>query len=189
MILALFFWRWWKSKKTHPKKPVGNPQMVTTIQKQELDGHGVSYKPKFAPVAYSVDYKNDKKLIAAYPDAELGAHGEILEMPGPDNPEFQELWANDAYTVRGRNRKPKTSNAALIGNKFSGRQHKAMESGVEPPISKFCRIPMGCIPGRERRPPELHKELPPIPAYQLPGPTRLTSPLPNARRVVRNPVL
>lgn len=192
MILALFFWRWRKYKKTHPKKPLGQPQVVSTLQKQELDGHGISYKPKFAPVAYSVDYKNDKKLIAAYGDAELGAHGEILEMPGPDNPDFQELMAGDVCTTRGRNRKPKTSYAALFGNKFSsGRQHAGRENAVQPPVSKFCRIPMGCIPGRERGSPQLDKELPPTPtpALQCPAPTRLASPLPNVRRVIRTPVL
>ena len=185
MILALFFWRWRQYKKTHPKQPLAKPQIVT-LQKQELDGRSVSYKPQFAPVAYSVDYKNDKKLIAAYPDAELDAHGEILEMPGP---EIQELMANDAYLTRGRNQKPKTSYAALFGIKLSGRQHRARESVVGPPVSKFHRRPLGCIPARERGSPQLNKELPPTPALQSPAPRRLASPLPNARRVIRNPAL
>lgn len=191
IILGLLLWRWRKYKKAHPGKTFGKPQMVKTLQKQEMDGHGVSYKPKFAPVAYSVSHKDGRKgIVPAYADAELGAHGEILEMPGPDNPRFQELMARpeDAYAARGKGRKSKRSFAANVGNKYSSRQHKTQEDMVQPPVSKFCRVPMACLPSRGEGFTDLNRTLPPIPVWESPAITRLSSPLPNTRRVTRNPV-
>lgn len=187
LVLALFLWRWRKNKKT-PRAPLGKPQMVTTLQKQEMDGHGVSYKPdKFKAVSYPVDtYKDD---APAYTDAELGAH-EIFEVPGPDQPHFQELMSRPpprSWIPRGRDRTSRKNYVDYVNGKMSRRRANTDDS-TPPPVSKFCRVPMNCLPSRGG-PVDLNRSLPPTPLFQTPaGPTRLTSPLPNTRRVMREPV-
>ena len=187
LVLALIFWRWRKNKNS-PRAPLGKPQMVTTLQKQEMDGHGVSYKPgKFKSISYPV--YPDKDDAPAYTDAELGAH-EIFEVPGPDQPHFQELMSGPpprSWAPRGRGRKPRKNYLDYVNGKQS-RWRAETEDSTPPPVSKFCRVPMNCLPSRGG-PVDLNRSLPPTPLRQTPrGPTRLTSPLPNTRRVMRNPV-
>ena len=188
LVLALFLWRWRKNKKNSPKAPLGKPQMVTTLQKQEMDGHGVSYKPgKFKAISYPVDANKDE--APAYTDAELGAR-EIYEVAGPDQPHFQELMSGPpprSWIPRGRDRKSRKNYVDYVNGKPSRRRAET-ENGAPPPVSKFCRVPMNCLPSRGG-PIDLNRSLPPTP-LRTPagGTTRLTSPLPNARRVMRNPV-
>ena len=188
LVLALFLWRWRKNKKNSPKEPLGKPQMVTTLQKQEMDGHGVSYKPgKFKAISYPVDANKDE--APAYTDAELGVH-EIYEVAGPDQPHFQELMSGPpprSWIPRGRDRKSRKNYVDYVNGRPS-RQRAETENGAPPPVSKFCRVPMNCLPSRGG-PIDLNRSLPPTP-LRTPagGTTRLTSPLPNARRVMRNPV-
>lgn len=188
LILALFLWRWRKYKKNNPGRPRGRPQMVTTLQKQEMDGHGVSYKPKFAATAISYSIDPRDKDAPPYTDAELGAN-EIHEIPGPDNPQFQELMARPppprkSWIPTGRDRKSRKNYLGYVNGRASSREQRGRwEEDTLPPVSKFCRVPMNCLPSRGR-PVDLNRTLPPTPRTH----TRLTSPLPNARRVVRNPV-
>ena len=188
LVLALLFWRWRKNKKNSPKTPLGKPQMVTTLQKQEMDGHGVSYKPgKFKTISYPIEPNKDD--APAYTDAELGAH-EIFEVPGPDQPHFQELMSRPpprSWIPRGRDRTSRKNYIDYVSGKRSRRRADS-EANTLPPISKFCRVPMNCIPSRGS-PVDLNRSLPPTPLLQTPaGNTRLTSPLPNTRRVMREPV-
>lgn len=189
LVLALFLWRWRKNKKNHPRAPLGKPQMVTTLQKQEMDGHGVSYKPgKFKTVSYPIDPSKDD--APAYTDAELGTH-EIFEVPGPDQPYFQELMSRPpprSWIPRGRDRTSRKNYVDYVNGKMSRRRAET-DAGAQPPVSKFCRVPMNCMPGRGGSSIDLNRSLPPTPLRVTPaGPTRLTSPLPNARRVLREPV-
>ena len=195
LILLLILWRWRKHRANHPSSLLRRPQSVNVLQKQEMDGHGVSYNPKagFVPVTIAPQYRDEKKPYASTTtrefDAELGAaHGnEIHEIPGPDNPDWQELMASEP--PRGRDRKPKKSYAAF----FSSRRAKEEERDsdpVQPPVSKFCKVPLHWLPsrGKEGGMMDLNRSLPPTPLFSTPGTmTRLTSPLPNNQRMRRNP--
>lgn len=192
LILILFLWRWRKTRKTNNSgTSPGKPQMVTTLQKQELDGHVVSYKPRFAAASYSLDPKDqNSKEPPRYTDAELGPN-EIYEVPGPDNPEFQELMARPSrsWAPRGRDRKSRKNYSHYLNQKVG--RGRGAEDGISPPISKFCKVPVNCLPSRARERGgmvDLNRALPPIPVRRAPAATRLTSPLPNTRRVLREPV-
>ena len=198
LILILFLWRWRKSRNADKSStPRGKPQMVTTLQKQEMDGHGVSYKPRFAAVSYALDPRDqNSKEPPRYTDAELSSN-EIYEVPGPDNPEFQELMTRSprSWVPRGRDRKSR-KNYLNYMNGRAGRgwvddRERGAEDSIPLPVSKFCKVPVNCLPSRGREREEmvnLNRALPPIPVWQTPAPTRLTSPLPNTRRVLREPV-
>lgn len=175
--------------------------MVTTLQKQEMDGHGVSYKPRFAATSYALDPKDqNSKEPPQYMDAELGFN-EIYEVPGPDNPEIQELMTRPSrsWVPRGRDRKSRKNYLDYVNGKAGrrrveggfGDRGRGVEDAIRPPVSKFCKVPVNCLPSRggdRGGMVNLNRELPPIPVWQTPAATRLTSPLPNTRRVLREPV-
>ena len=182
-VLAIFFLRW-RSRSRKNIEPVEISQTQHAFQKQELDGTAFVL-PSIHLMEKELDgnafvqpriYSMDKK-------AELTTY-EVVELP--DDPISPEIMSRPkkSWTPKTRRAGNKTTYAAYINVKKA--KEKRMSSGkISPPISKFCSI--SCAPIREKFI-NLNRTLPPTPVWLSPRASRLSSPLPNTRRVRRNPV-
>ena len=179
-------WRYASRKRTQSLR---KSQIQHTFLKQELDGTAFT-QPRYywSDSKYELNKGLDEaafiqpRTYSKEKVAEL-MNGEAVELP--DEPLVHEIMSPPAgpYKPRGRKATKKTHYAAYVNIK-KVKKNRMSNSKVSPPISKFC---ISCGPIR-RNVVDLNRTLPPTPIFMSPRTSRLSTPLPNSRRVPRTPV-